>query len=176
MKGFLRQIGPRYGISFALVIVVALIVVIGNLLPHASKDPFIRAGVDGSPQYTATGPPDDGGSGLQSPEPPITSPGEAPPQVVATSFAEAWLHHTGVTASAWHRAIAKYSTKALSVQLADTDPASVPADHIAGVLTLTHVSAAYVEVSIPTDSGTLVLALQADRGQWLVSSVDWDRP
>jgi hypothetical protein len=94
---------------------------------------------------------------------------------VAKAFANAWLHHTGVTATEWHAAVAEYATPDLSDELDGADPADVPADHLTGDLIQTDFSRSYVQYAVLTDAGTLTLYLQGVSGRWLVSGIDWAR-
>src|SRR5205814_504311 len=68
----------------------------------------------------------------ESPPPPVTSPGAAPPEQVAADFTRAWLKHDGVTAAQWRQGMAKYATPALLDKFKDTDPAGVPAKRTTG--------------------------------------------
>lgn len=179
MRELLRRIGPRYGISLGLILAVLIVIAAGKLLGHGTNTPLVTdrgtsSGSDTSTS-TATGPPDDGEPSPQAPVPPSTSPGAADPLTVATKFTNAWLHHTGVSQAQWAAGVNVYATSHLTNQLKGTDPAGVPADRITGDFVQINFSPSYVQYSVSTDSGTLTLYLQADKGRWLVSGIDWTR-
>jgi hypothetical protein len=178
MRQALRFLGNRYGAALALVVVIAVVVAFGKLAGGKSSPPTLGGGTGTISIATGTAslPPDDG---VGSPPPvaaPSTSPGAADPQTVAIDFAQAWLNHTGVTAAQWHSGIAKYVTTEMSQKLIGVDPADVPASKVAGDLTVIDRAESYVDISVPLDSGTLVLRLIANQGRWLVDGVDWQRP
>lgn len=173
MRALLRRLGPRYGISLGLILLVAVVVVIARMGGHVGS-PLVTTGGGGRALPSASGAPDDGDVGSSAPVPPSTSPGAATPQTIATEFTTAWLHHTGISSAGWLKAVDKHATERLIGQLAGADPQTVPATQITGPLTLTDHSASWVEVLVPTDTGTLRLSLLADQGQWKVDAVDWD--
>src|SRR5262245_20422046 len=125
MRALLRRLGPRYGISLGLILLVAVILIIARLGGHVSSS-LVTTGGGGGVLPTASGPPDDGAASNPAPAPPSTSPGAATPQAVATEFTTAWLHHTGVSGAAWLKAVDKHATERLIGQLADADPQTVP--------------------------------------------------
>jgi len=111
---------------------------------------------NGAPNVpVASGSPDDGAVTTPSPVAPLTSPGAAKPQKVATQFATAWLHHTGVTAKDWLASLTPYVTDRLAGQLADADPQTVPASRITGSIAITPHAADWVEIAVPMDGGTV---------------------
>ena len=178
MRQALRLLGNRYGAAVALVVVIGIIVGVGKLVGGRSETPPFSGGTGNvaSASPTVSQPPDDGLDSAPPPPAPSTSPGAADPQTVATDFTQAWLNHNGVTEAQWHSAVAKYATPALSQKLAGVDPAGVPANKIAGALTITDRAQSYVDITIPLDSGALTLRLIATNGRWLVDGVDWQRP
>jgi hypothetical protein len=129
-----------------------------------------------SPTPTTTVDPDAGDDGVVSPKPPpspVSRPGTAKPIAVARAFAEAWLHHKGVSPEKWREGLLPHSTSELSGKLADTDPAGVPADKITGDLELIPHGTEFVEVTVPVNGGQLRLRLLAPDGKWLVDGIDW---
>jgi hypothetical protein len=158
-----------------LILVVAVIVAIAQLVPHADLGSNNGVFPNGGAQPLSSAVPDDGLTSVDPPASPRTSPGAATPQAVAIAFATAWLHHDGVTAKAWDDGIIGYCTKQLAAQFDGVDPADVPANRITGDTTTTDYSATYVQVNVPMDGGTLVLGLQGPEGVWLVDTVDWNR-
>lgn len=176
MRELLRRIGPRSGISLGLIVIVLAIVAIGKLYGGSAHPLVVNGGASIDESAVATGPPDDGEPSPIGPAPPSTRPGGRSALTVATKFASAWLHHTGVTPAAWHAEVAKYATSALSDELDGVDPADVPADRVTGPFVEIDFDASYVQYRVPTDSGTLTLYLRASKGHWLVSGVDWSTP
>jgi hypothetical protein len=179
MERILRLLGTRYGIALILAVVVLGIVGVtrgfsGSRPAPPPAAPDVAAG--GSP--SASFDPYAGDDSVQSPEappPPVTSPGAATPDTVATNFATAWLHHTGVTAQQWWSGLKPYATQALLAKLKETDPAGVPAERMTGPAQLQNRDVSFVDVAIPLNSGLLRLRLLATAGRWLVDEVDWER-
>jgi hypothetical protein len=170
VRALLRKLGPRYGVSLGVLLLVAVVVVVGRLAGHPAR-PLVSNGAS-VPLPSATGPSDDGSVALPSAVPPVTSPGAATPQEVAREFADAWLR-TDVSAAAWRSALDTHATARLAGELADADPQTVPATRVTGAFALTEHTSSWVEVAIPMDSGTLRLSLLAHDGVWAVDTVDW---
>lgn len=176
MRPVLRLLGTRYGIALLLMLLVLGVVGLTRAVsgPGFSTPPADSAdGPAASPLPPGTG--DDGLHGSASPAPPSTSPGAPTPSEIATAFARAWLDHDGVTAEQWREKLARYATKTLLDQFAETDPAGVPASRITGPIRLESRGATFVEAVVPVDSGTLRLSLLGTDGRWLVDAVDWER-
>lgn len=171
MRTLLRRLGPRYGISLGVLLLVAIVLVVAKLAGPPVA-PLVTNGGPAAPP-SATGPPDDGSVAVPSPGPPVTSPGAATPQTVATDFATAWLR-TDVSAPTWVAAVTAHVTTRLAGELRDADPQTVPATRITGPLTVTEHTSAWVEIGVPMDGGTLRLSLLATGGVWAVDTVDWD--
>jgi hypothetical protein len=181
LRALLRHIGTRSGISIGLLTMVVVVVVVARLVPHVGPDnsfgnavaPATSTGGQ-QPRNTTTVAPTPTAPLLQSPVPPRSYAGTSP-QTVARSFAVAWLHRSGVSTAAWHRAVATYSTTGLAAQLAQTDPANVPAQRITAALTTVDDAPTRCVVHVPMDSGTLALTMTAANAKWLVDAVDWNR-
>lgn len=171
MRDLLRRVGFRYGVSIGVIVVVALIVVIARAIAGHPAASLITNGAPNVP--VASGSPDDGSVAVPSPVAPLTSPGAATPQTVATEFTTAWLHHTGESAKDWLASLTPFVTDRLAGQLADADPQTVPASRITGTLAVTPHAADWVEIAVPVDGGNLDLSLRATGGQWAVDTVDW---
>jgi hypothetical protein len=179
MRHVLRLLGNRYGIALTLVVVVAVVVVSAKLLGYGSSNANTRSPDDTGPAVTTTvsAEPDDGLDEPSGPPPgPSTSPGAAGPETVAVDFAKAWLNHTGISAANWHAALSRYATRTLADQLADTDPAGVPASRITGKPNVVNHTESLVDVAIPLDAGTVSLRVVATDGRWLVDGVDYWGP
>jgi hypothetical protein len=176
MRDWMRRIGPRYVIGLAVIVAVTAAVLIVKLSGTGPPPgPGIGAVESPVPVISASDVRHDADPSPDAPAPPSTSPGAAGPRTVARAFAAAWLHHTGVTSTEWHAAVAKYATTDLSEQLDGADPADVPADHFTGDLIQTDFSSSYVQYAVLTNAGTLALYLQGVNGRWLVSGIDWTR-
>lgn len=171
-SALLRRLGPRYGISLGLVVLVIAVIVVARDRGHSTGS-LVRDGADGGLVPSTSLIPDDGVVSVPAPQPPSTSPGSAPPRAVATTFATDWLRHTGVTPARWRAALAALSTDRLDSELTDADPQTVPADRITGPVTLTDHAASFVVADVPTDAGTLTLSLLATNGRWQVDAIDW---
>jgi hypothetical protein len=174
----MRLLGTRYGAAVALVVLIGIVVGVGRIVDggRSTPPPLGTGTVVDTPSASGSQLGDDGVGEPPSPPPPSTSPGASAPQTVALSFAQAWLHHDGVTADQWLAALRPYATPALQDRLSGVDPASVPASKVAGDATSTNRSESYVDVSIPLDAGVLTLGMSSTKGRWLVDSVDWQRP
>jgi hypothetical protein len=179
MRQVLRfLLGNRYGAALALIAVIAAVVAVGKLVGHpAANHPALNPdAVAPAVSASTSQEPDDGmDQPSEAPLAPSTSPGAAPPQTVAVDFARAWLNHTNISATDWHKAVAKYATKSLADRLDGTDPITVPASQMTGTPTFVTQLPAYADIAIPLDAGTLTLTLSATNGRWLVDGVDWER-
>lgn len=175
-RGLTGIFRSRWGVAVVLAILVLAVVGIGRLFSDGSDDqaPIGR----GSPEPALSVNPDDEDSVISPAPPPSprTSPGTAQPEAVAYTFASAWVNHTNVTAKAWHDRLVPNATKSLSDELADTDPADVPASRVTGRPELVPVGEGLVDAVVKVDSGKLTLRLVAPDGKWLVDGIDWAEP
>jgi hypothetical protein len=132
----------------------------------------------GSPAPALSVNPDDEDTVISPAPPPspTTSPGTAEPEAVAYTFASAWVNHQNVSAKAWHDRLVPNATKSLSDELADTDPADVPASQVIGRPKLIPVGDGLLDAIVTVDSGKLTLRLVAPDGRWLVGGIDWEEP
>jgi hypothetical protein len=170
-----RIFRSRYGLAALLVVVVVSILGSAKLVAGPGREPP-PVGAPARPLVTVD--PTTGDDGLTSPEPPpepATGPRTAKPLAVARAFASAWLRHQDVSAEEWHAGLLPHSTEDLTERLAGVDPAGVPADRITGELAIIPRGADFVDVTVPVDSGRLLLRLIAPEGRWLVDGVDWER-
>jgi hypothetical protein len=172
-----RVFRSRYGVALLLAVIVISIVGSAKLVGGTADQGGVLPPPPSPPAVTVD--PTTGDDGVVSPKPPpapVTSPGTAKPVAVARAFTLAWLRHRDVTAEQWRAALLPHSTEALSGKLADVDPVGVPADRITGDLKIVPRGKAFVEVTVPVDSGLVRLRLVAPEGRWLVDGVDWERP
>lgn len=171
-----RVLRSRYGVAALIAVVVLGVLGSARLVagPGGVRSEPLGAAPD---RPITTVDPTAGEDGLTSPEPPpgpVSSPGTAKPLAVAEAFVAAWLEHD-VAAEDWRAALLPHSTEGLTEQLAEADPAGVPADRMTGELVLIPRGTDYVEIAAPLDSGRLILRLIAPDGHWLVDGVDWER-
>jgi hypothetical protein len=172
-RGLTGIFRSRWGVAVVLAILVLAIVGIGRIFAGSEPDrPPIGSA---SPAATLSVNPDDEDSVISPGPPPLptTSPGTAEPEAVAYAFAAAWADHRDVSAKVWHDRLVPNATKDLSDQLAETDPADVPATRVVGRPELVPVGEGLVDAVVTVDSGKLTLRLVAPDGRWLVDSIDW---
>src|SRR6266536_1536229 len=179
MRPVLRLLGTRYGMALLLALLVLGVVGITRAVAGSYRATTTAPPIEPSQTSSAAAvDPPAGNDSLvtpDSPAPPVTSPGAAPPEKVAADFTRAWLTHEGVTAEQWRSSFATFATATLRDSLKDTDPAGVPAQRMTGPVVLQNRAETFVEASIPVDSGTVRLRMLADKGRWLVDGVDWER-
>lgn len=173
MRGVLSRIGPRYAIVLGIVVAVAIVLVIARVGSRPTGS-LVQNGADNGLVPSASAVPDDGAPSVPAPQPPSTSPGTPTPQALATVFAAAWVHTAGVTAAGWRTSLRALSTDRLDAELANANPQTVPAYRVTGTPSLTDRATSFVQASIPTDAGTLVLSLLATHGRWQVDAIDWE--
>jgi len=166
----------RWGVGLVLAFLVLAVVGIGRLFADdSSGTPLVDSGSPVPTPTLSVNPNDEDSVISPAPPPsPSTSPGTAQPEAVAYAFAAAWADHENVSAKAWHDRLVPNATKDLSDQLADTDPADVPAKRVVGRPELVPVGEGLVNAIVRVDSGKLTLRLIAPEGRWLVDGIDWD--
>jgi hypothetical protein len=173
------RFSPRLIVGAALIALVALVVVIGRLVPHGRSNP-VTISQNRATSAAPTGDQSPAGAPsadplLHKPAPPSTPPGADPPETIAKQFTLAWLHHDGVNAQAWLTGLAPYASADLRSQLAGVDPANVPASRLTNTIEITDDTAIDCMAEVPTDAGVLGLSLQLTSGRWLVTGIDWDQ-
>jgi hypothetical protein len=176
-RGLTGLFRSRWGVALVIAVLVLAIVGIGRVFSDGAGSGRPPLGAP-SPEPALSVNPDDEDSVISPgpPPSPTTSPGTAQPEAVAYTFASAWVNHENVSAKAWHDKLVPNATKDLSDQLADTDPADVPASRVIGRPELIPVGAGLVDAVVQVDSGKVTLRLVAPDGRWLVDGVDWDGP
>lgn len=129
-------------------------------------------------------PADPDGDGAEDDEPPVMlTPTEKPDvKEAATAFAAAWLNTYRASPATWRAGLLDRVTPQLGADLAEADPASVPAGGRVGnpvkvikegVLLNAEVPVVTAGTSKPEPVGTLLLTLLEHDGTWLVSEIDW---
>jgi hypothetical protein len=175
-RGLAGLFRSRWGVALVIAVLVLAIVGVGRIFSDgtAGRPPLAAP----SPEPALSVNPDDEDSVISPgpPPSPTTSPGTAQPEAVAYTFASAWVNHENVSAKSWHDKLVPNATKDLSEQLADTDPADVPASRVIGRPELIPVGEGLVDAVVQVDSGRVTLRLVAPDGRWLVDGVDWDGP
>ncbi|MEV6488156.1 hypothetical protein AB0M20_05870 [Actinoplanes sp. NPDC051633] len=176
-RGLTGLFRSRWGVAIVLAVIVLAVVGIGRIFADPGESGRTPIG-SGSPEPTLSVNPDEEDSVISPTPPPApkTSPGTALPEAVAYAFAGAWVNHRNVSAKAWRDRLVPNATKELSQELADTDPADVPADRVNGRPNLVPVGDNLIDAVVETDSGKLTLRLVAPEGRWLVSGIDWAGP
>lgn len=166
---------PRTAIAIGLVLLVGLIVLVGKLIggtnPLNTPDNSALSSVD----------PTAGNDGIVdlNPSPTLKQPTTGQPAIqIATSFAHQWINNKR-SADAWRAALKPFSTKALTAELDQADPETVPAQRFTGDPTTEVNAETSVYVVFPTDAGKLRLRLVflpgMTDGHWLVDGIDWER-
>lgn len=106
-----------------------------------------------------------------------SAPVAAPARTVAERFAKLWARRT-VAAEVWLQDLTPLCTTYLHAKLQGTDPGNVPAAAVTGQLRAASSLVNEVVFHVPTDGGTLILAVTRDAehgGGWLVAYVDFRR-
>jgi len=176
ITGLLRS---RTGVALVLAAIVLLFVGVARLFGDNATNnnwaPDALAGQSGAALATGrTNGPDDGVVSALPTVTPSVAKGAATPTQVAQAFAGSWLEKSR-SAQTWLDALRPHCTQQLLDQLKDVDPSTVPANRVAGEVTLMVYSETAVQVTIPLDSGHLLLRLVGPNGHWFVDGVDWDR-
>jgi hypothetical protein len=179
---------PRH-LAMAAVILAALIIAVGILMPGGSNSGSDRgAGVQTS-QTPAPATRTTSGSGGASAAPPpsvssiaqrtvtTTPPVSAPPAQealnVGTAWARAWVDHpAGITSEQWVAKLAPMTTEEFIPQLRTVDPANIPSTTVTGTAKPTSSTASAVELDIATDAVMLHLTVIATPAGWRVSAYD----
>lgn len=124
---------------------------------------------------------DDGDDGAEGTPILVEPTKKADVQEAGTQFAAAWLNTFGQSPENWRAGITSRATPDLAADLADADPASVPAGgRVAGTVGVTAEGSLY-NVAAPVVTadnkkqplGTLTLTMVNAGGKWLVSEIDW---
>jgi hypothetical protein len=88
-------------------------------------------------------------------------------------FTRAWATHPdGVKATAWRAGFAPYATPELLANLAQSDPARVPATTADPPTTARKRPDGMVDVDVPTDAGPFTVTMQSVAGRWLAYDIE----
>ena len=180
MRQVFRIVFSRYGI----VAIILVVVIIALALAQSEDDPPLRGSTpsgDDSSEISETPDmitADDGVATFDCEGDECYAEEELPAAAVdrALAFAEAWLNPDGLDQAAWYQSIAPYLTENRAAAMEQVDPASVPAQSIEG-----EAAAEGSRVSIPMDTGTLILSVSEGANawtdkDWLISAIDWESP
>jgi hypothetical protein len=178
MNRALRIIFSRYGI-----IVIILVLVLGAIALANPRQQNPLSGIDSGADRSTS----DGGSESFTADDGFATEGcegddcfaaeELPQEAIDQSveFAEVWLNPNGHGPDGWYDSVVPYVTVEQADLLQGVDPVSIPAESITG-----DPAAEGPKVSIPLDTGTLILTMTegsnnwTDNG-WLVSAIDWEQ-
>lgn len=181
MRRLFRIVFSRYGIVAIILVVIVIALALAQTreeTPLSGNSPSDNGEsseeTDVPDQLTA----DDGIATFDCEGDECYAPEELPEEAVerALTFAEAWLNPDGLDQAAWYQSIAPYLTEDRAEAMEPVDPESVPAQSIEG-----EASAEGNRVSIPMDTGTLILSMSEGANgwtgkDWLVSAIDWESP
>lgn len=189
---------PRHLVATALVI-IAVVLTVGLLVPRltgsgtgsagasASTDPGSAANLSqpGTPPGKATNAP-----GGQTTNPPATSsslptrltsptqtPSSAPPAPkaleVAGQWARAWVNHPqGTTNEQWLNGLRPFTTEEQLAVMTSVDPGNIPATAVTGNPVVKTSYEKSVEVTVPTNGGTLSITVIERPDGWRVAHYD----
>jgi hypothetical protein len=169
MRGLLRRLGTRTGISLGLIVVVVAVLAVARLGGGTRTPPPYSGTERALPSIDTTA----GDDAQVAPSPSSFSDNDAV-RSAASTFMNAWLQRSA-TPEAWHTALASLSTRALSDNLAGVDPVGVPATRVVDNPTVVLRSDLYAQVNVSVDTGRVVLGLLKQDDRWLVDTVDWER-
>jgi hypothetical protein len=169
MRGLLGRVGARVGVAVVLVALIAGVVAIAKLSGGGAARPVLPRVME----PTSTVDPTAGDDAEVAPSPTAFAD-DAALKSAASSFVEAWLRRDR-SPTAWHDALVPLATSNLAQSLEGVDPSGVPATRTTGPATVVRRGAAFAQVSITVDTGTVVLDLVKPGEKWLVDGVDWDR-
>jgi hypothetical protein len=169
VRWLLSRLGTRVGVALGLVLLIAAAIAIGKLAGDRVETPIARP--DQRPLITID--PTTGDDGVVDLTP--TSRPDSEAMDVATAFVKAWLR-TDLSAEDWRTGVSRVATESLARNLAGVDPTTVPATRQTGQPTVRLQAPTYLRLAVPMDTGTLVLTVFKDDGEWLVGEVDWEQP
>ncbi|GAA4018789.1 hypothetical protein GCM10022247_48050 [Allokutzneria multivorans] len=160
----------------SLVIVVAAATGIGLLLPDPPPErevPQAQTTTQRQPSGTASGPTTSAAPRITTN--PLAAPVPAAPAAEALTVAEAWAkafvtHPDGISDQQWLSGLRPHSTEEQMAVLGTVDPGNVAPSAVTGKATAANATTSSVEVTVPTDKGSIKLYVirVPDQG-WRVS-------
>jgi len=170
VRELLRRLGPRAGISFGLIVIVAAVVIVARLAGGGERPLPSQAGVDTTPTVAATV----GDDGAVAPAPSAYAD-DAALRAAASAFTGAWLQRS-LSAAEWLDVLRPLATQRLVDNLAGVDPLDVPVIEAAGQPVVLLRSDLYAQVRVPIDAAAVLLGMVKQGDRWLVDTLDQDRP
>jgi hypothetical protein len=169
VRELLRRLGPRAGISFGLILVVAAVVIVARLAGGDERPLPYRAGTDATPTVVATV----GDDGAVAPTPSAYAD-DAAAREAASAFTTAWLHRSAPAAE-WLDGLRPLATQRLITNLTGVDPMDVPAVQAVGEPVVLLRSDLYAQARVPIDAAAVLLGMVKQGDRWLVDTLDEDR-
>ena len=169
MRELLRRLGPRIGISFGLILVVATVVIVAQLAGGDRPRPY-QVDVDATPTVAATA--GDDGAVTSTPS---AYTDDAAVRAAAAAFTAAWLRRS-VPAAEWLDGLRPLATQRLITNLTGVDPMDVPVVQAVGAPVVLLRSDLYAQVRLPIDASAVLLGMVKQGDRWLVDTLDEDRP
>lgn len=168
-----------------VILVVAIIVATGIVLPRLVGGNAGGAAPGGEPTTSGTAPSSTETEGSTSPLPtrlsaPLVSPttAKAAPAAlrVAEQWAAAWVKHPkGTTNEQWLEGLRPYTTPEYLPQMRTVNPANIPATRVTGKATATSSYTSSVEAEVPTDGPKLAITVVRTDTGWRVAQYDQAR-
>jgi hypothetical protein len=131
-----------------------------------------RTTPDAVPPATTTSTPSPAAGEADHDDGPGTAVSVSPPTAAldaASAYVRAWARPQ-LDRDTWHAATRHLVTPAYAQLLAETDPANVPAQAVAGPARAVSSTTVVVVADIPTDTGTVRVTLTRIDGRWLVAT------
>lgn len=168
-----------------VVVLVAIAVGAGLVLPDSGSSSRVRAAPTNSPGVTPSPPASrlavpgathggQSGAASSSTPAPSTLPPGTPAPVAALTVARSWVHAfltvpKGISSARWVEQLRPYTTDELFPELRSVDPANVPAAKITGEPRTVSSSASSAEVDVPTTVIVVRLLLVSTPAGWRVA-------
>ena len=153
-----------------LILVIAGVITVGKLVGGSHTSATEPGSTAATPSIVDTS----GGDDAETSPTPSSFADDEAVHSAAAAFMTAWLK-SDLSSAKWHSGLVPLSTASLAQSLEGVDPAGVPATRTTGPPTIVRRDEVFAQVSIPVDTGTVVLNVVKHGGGWLVDGVDWDR-
>ncbi|HEV7451508.1 MAG TPA: hypothetical protein VGO16_08995 [Pseudonocardiaceae bacterium] len=164
-----------------VVVLVAITVGVGLVLPDSGGSSPVRAAPSSSPLAPVSGmavpgvaPGEQSRALFPSTPLPSTPPPSTPAPVAALAVARSWVHAfltvpNGISSARWVEQLRPYTTDELLPELRSVDPANVPAAKIIDEPRTVSSSASSAEVDVPTTVVVVRLLLVSTPAGWRVA-------